>query len=82
MATLPLPIRAVVREHLLISHTSLDQVGQVAEQARAKTLVLTHLIGAVSPSQLERIGHDFSGRAVAGEDLMSLGIHTRRKRRR
>lgn len=61
--------------HLLSSHTSIEQVGAVAERAAVGTLVLNHFVPADNPHRrwLEaRTG--FSGRLVVGEDLMQIGI--------
>jgi ribonuclease BN (tRNA processing enzyme) len=72
------PLDAMQRasmNHLLSSHTSIEQVGAVAERAGVGTLVLNHFVPADNPHRrwLEaRTG--FSGRLVVGEDLMQIGI--------
>jgi ribonuclease BN (tRNA processing enzyme) len=72
------PLDAMQRasiHHLLSSHTSIEQVGAVAERAGVETLVLNHFVPADNPHRrwLEaRTG--FSGRLVVGEDLMQIGI--------
>ncbi len=76
VAQLP-PDRAnALREHLLASHTTIEQVGRdVAEAAGARNLVLTHLVPAnndVSRWRLARKG--YSGRLFVGADLMSLPV--------
>ena len=61
--------------HLLGSHTTIEQVGGVAERAGAGTLVLNHLVPADNPQRrwLEA-GDGFSGRLIVGEDLMEIGV--------
>jgi ribonuclease BN (tRNA processing enzyme) len=77
---LPLdPMQQAGINHLLSSHTSIEQVGEVAERAGVGTLVLNHFVPADNPHRrwLEaRAG--FSGRLVVGEDLMEIGIGRQR----
>jgi ribonuclease BN (tRNA processing enzyme) len=64
-----------LREHLLASHTTEDQVGAVAREAGVKTLVLTHFVPADSvPAESWRkaAARHFAGPIVVGEDLMEL----------
>ena len=52
-------------------HTSAEEVGQVAEQAGAKLLVITHVVpGNADETFLERIRKHFHGKVVIGHDLM------------
>jgi ribonuclease BN (tRNA processing enzyme) len=65
-----------LREHLLRSHSTTEQVGLVAERAGVKKLVLSHLVPA-SPSitddmWLEGVRKHFQGEAVVGRDLMEV----------
>lgn len=75
-ATLPPDVAGPVKEHLLSSHTTIEQVGRdVAEPAGAKNLVLSHLVPASNPSRRWRAAQrGYSGRLLVGEDLMQLGI--------
>lgn len=74
VATLPAEIAGLVGQHLLESHTTIEQVGRdVAERAGAKNLVLTHL-GGDAASQWGRARRGYSGRLVVGRDLMELGV--------
>jgi ribonuclease BN (tRNA processing enzyme) len=69
------PMQLASVNHLLSSHTTIEQVGGVAERAGVGTLVLNHFVPADNPHRrwLEaRAG--FSGRLVVGEDLMQIGI--------
>lgn len=68
-----------LREHLLASHTSTDEVGRIATEAGVKTLVLNHFVpgGAPTPTVPDQVWHDavaphFKGRLVVGRDLMEL----------
>ena len=52
-------------------HTSAEEVGQVAQRAGVKLLVITHVIPAgADQTFLERAGRHFQGRIVVGRDLM------------
>jgi ribonuclease Z len=56
-------------------HTGPDEVGRVAAQASARTLVLTHLMPGSVPADLAaRAGTAYAGRVVVGEDLMTVGV--------
>jgi ribonuclease BN (tRNA processing enzyme) len=66
--------RAAVN-HLVGSHTTIEQVGRVAERAGVGTLVLNHLVPADNPrARWLEAGDGFSGRLVVGEDLMQIGL--------
>jgi ribonuclease BN (tRNA processing enzyme) len=65
-----------LREHLLRSHSTTEQVGMVAAQAGVKKLVLSHLVPA-SPAitdamWLEGVRKHFSGEAIVGRDLQEI----------
>jgi ribonuclease BN (tRNA processing enzyme) len=65
-----------LREHLVASHTTVEDVGRVAAEANVKMLVLSHLV----PSDIELPDNDwtagarthFKGRIVVGTDLMEI----------
>ncbi len=66
-----------LREHLLASHTSAEDVGRVAARAGVKTLVLTHFVPGNDPSITdeqwsEGVRKHFKGRIVVGKDLMEI----------
>lgn len=66
-----------LREHLLASHTSTEDVGRVAALARVKTVVLTHLVPGNDPSitdeqWTEGVRKHFNGRIMVGKDLMEI----------
>jgi ribonuclease BN (tRNA processing enzyme) len=74
-------------DHLRASHTSVADVGKVAEAAGVDTLVLTHFVpsahAVVSPARWRRRAQQgFSGKVVVGEDLMRLRLRARRHSRR
>lgn len=66
-----------LREHLLASHTSTEDVGRIAARAGVKTLVLTHFVPGNDPSITdeqwsEGVRKHFNGRIVVGKDLMVI----------
>lgn len=74
------PIEAIVH-HLLGSHTTMEQVGEVAEQADVGTLVLTHFAPANNPaSRWQETSRYFRGRTIVGEDLLQVGVGSRKRR--
>jgi ribonuclease BN (tRNA processing enzyme) len=71
------PSAATLREHLLASHTTTEQVGRIATEAGVGTLVLSHFVPGGYPFVRDEVWHDavrphFSGRLVVGRDLMEL----------
>ena len=64
-----------LRQHLLDSHTTLDQVGAVAREAGVKCLVLSHFVpaeGIADEIWREGAARGFDGEIVLGRDLMEL----------
>ena len=64
-----------LRQHLLDSHTTLDQVGAVASAAGVKCLVLSHFVpaeGIADDVWRDGAARNFAGRIVLGQDLMEL----------
>jgi ribonuclease BN (tRNA processing enzyme) len=66
-----------LREHLLASHTSTEDVGRIAEQAGVKALVLSHLVPGDDPSitdeqWAEGVRKHFSGKVIVGKDLLEV----------
>jgi ribonuclease Z len=57
-------------------HTSAAEAGEMAEKAKVKTLVLTHLIPANAPDQyfLDEAKKAFSGKILVGRDLMRVDV--------
>lgn len=71
------PNAVTLREHLLASHTSTEDVGRVAAAAGVKTLVLSHLVpgddSSISDDMwTEGVRKHFGGRIVVGRDLMEI----------
>ena len=61
--------------HLQAAHTTIEEVGGVAELAGVKKLVLTHIVPGNAPmSRLLKAKQGFSGELIVGEDLMQIGI--------
>lgn len=65
-----------LREHLLASHTSTEDVGRVAAAAGVKTLVLSHFVPGdttlADEVWAEAARRHFKGRIVVGADLMEI----------
>ncbi|WP_457190518.1 MBL fold metallo-hydrolase [Nocardioides sp. P5_E3] len=77
VAGLPVPpeVKQAFLNHLLGAHTTVEQVGAVAQAAGAKTLVLNHFVpGELPRSRWRRAARTYDGRLVIGEDLMQLGV--------
>lgn len=71
------PNAKTLREHLLASHTTTEQVGEVAAKARVKTLVLSHFVPGGFPFVPDEtwaadVRKHFSGRIIVGKDLLEL----------
>ena len=71
------PSIARLREHLLASHTTTEQVGKVATEAGVKTLVLNHLVPGDDPGITEEMWlagprRDFDGVVILGRDLQTV----------
>jgi ribonuclease BN (tRNA processing enzyme) len=77
-----LPNRDAVRNHLLSSHTSPEQVGDIATRAGVGTVVLSHLVpGDLEPTEDEweaRVRPNFGGEVLCGVDLDELGLSATR----
>ena len=66
-----------LREHLLASHTSTEDVGRIATEAGVRTLVLSHLVPGGDPSITDEQWSEgarkhFKGRIIVGKDLMKI----------
>ena len=65
-----------LREHLLRSHSTTEQVGMVAARAGVKKLVLSHLVPAfptiTDEMWLTGVRKYFSGEAIVGRDLLEV----------
>jgi ribonuclease BN (tRNA processing enzyme) len=66
-----------LREHLLASHTTCEEVGKVATEAGVKTLVLSHFVPGGYPFLKDEVWFDavrpyFSGNLIVGHDLQEI----------
>lgn len=66
-----------LREHLVASHTSTEDVGRIAAQAGVKTLVLSHFVPGNDASITDEqwsagVRKHFKGRIIVGKDLMEI----------
>ncbi|MEU0650489.1 MBL fold metallo-hydrolase [Streptomyces umbrinus] len=76
------PVDESIIQHLLTAHTTIEEVGPIAERAGVGTLVLNHLVPADAPDRIFRRAQDgFSGRLVVGHDLDHIGVGARTPRR-
>jgi ribonuclease BN (tRNA processing enzyme) len=70
------PNAKTLREHLVASHSTPEQVGRVASEAGVKTLVLSHFVpgGPVVDDAVwrEAVRPFFDGEIVVGRDLMHM----------
>jgi ribonuclease BN (tRNA processing enzyme) len=71
------PNAATLRAHLLASHTTTQQVGEIATRAGVKTLVLSHFVPGgfpFVPDQvwLEAVRPHFAGEIIVGRDLLDV----------
>jgi ribonuclease BN (tRNA processing enzyme) len=72
-----LPNATTLREHLMASHTLVEEVGKVAAAAGVKTVVLSHFVPADDPSMTDEmwaagVRKHFSGQVIVGRDLMEV----------
>ena len=71
------PNATTLREHLIASHTTTEQVGRIATEAGVKTLVLSHFVPGGYPFLKDEVWFDavrphFSGNLIIGRDLLEL----------
>lgn len=72
------PNGAAMRKHHATAHTSVDDVGGIAQEAGAKTLVLSHIVpGNASDEVLSRAQHGFSGELVIPADRQQIALPDR-----
>lgn len=75
--TARVPNAAALRRSILSHHTSVEDVGRVAEAAGVRTLVLSHLVPADDPQVTDQMWLDgarrtFKGEIIVGRDLMQI----------
>lgn len=64
-----------VMDHLLGAHTTIEQVGPIAESAGAKVLALNHMVPQNWPDHLwKEARNGFSGRLIVGQDLDVINV--------
>lgn len=68
---------ARLRQHLLDSHTTTEQVGRLANEAGVKTLVLNHFVPGGDAALTDAVWREavaphFSGELIVGRDLMEI----------
>jgi ribonuclease BN (tRNA processing enzyme) len=68
---------ATIVDHMRRNHTMVEDLGIIAEAAKVKTLVLSHLVpheGVSTEEWIQAVKPTFSGEVIVGEDLMELTI--------
>ena len=71
------PNASRLKQHLIDSHTAVEDVGRVAEAAGVKTLVLSHLVPPDDPAVTDQMWLDaarshFRGTVIVAKDLMEI----------
>ena len=71
------PAATTLREHLLASHTTTEQVGRLATEAGVKTLVLSHFVPGGHPfvsdeTWYRAVRPHFAGELIVGRDLLEI----------
>jgi len=66
-----------LRRSVISHHTAIEDVGRIAQEARVKTLVLSHFVPAEDPVVPDQTWFDgarkhFSGRIIVGKDLLEI----------
>src|SRR5215212_1017810 len=65
--------------HLLESHTTIEDLGPVAERTGAKQTVLSHIVPVTNPeSRWLEAQRGYSGKLLVGRDLMQIGVGTKK----
>ncbi len=72
-----IPNATTLKQHIIDSHTAVEDCGRVAAAAGVKTLVLSHLVPPDDPTVTDQMWIDaakkhFSGRVIVGKDLMEV----------
>ncbi|HUY04893.1 MAG TPA: MBL fold metallo-hydrolase [Rhodocyclaceae bacterium] len=72
-----IPSTPRLREHLLASHTTTEDVGKIAKASGVGKLVLTHFVPGDEPTitddmWMEGVRKHYSGQIIVGRDLMEI----------
>lgn len=78
-ASVPEPIREALRQHLIVSHTTIEQVGRdVAGPAGVKNLVLTHLAPSDNPDgRWMQARKGYNGQVIVARELAEIPVRAR-----
>lgn len=71
------PNATTLRQHIIDSHTAVEDAGRVAQAAGVKTLVLSHLVPPDDPAVTDAMWLDaarahFRGTVIVGKDLLEI----------
>lgn len=70
-----------IARHVIETHSTTEDVGRMAAEAKVKTVVLNHLVGFANPgsslesmesAMIESVHTSFSGKVIVGRDQMKL----------
>lgn len=71
--------REAMMLHHLSAHTSIEEVGKIAQRASVGTLVLTHFVpGHLVPGRWHEASEHFDGELVVARDLDRIGVGSSR----
>jgi len=74
------PGNQAFRNPIIESHTTMEEVGEVARDSKVNTLILNHLVPTASPLYdkkeiwEEGVSKTFSGNIIVGEDLLEIEL--------
>lgn len=72
--------REAMMRHHLSAHTSIEEVGKIAQRASVGTLVLTHLVpGHLVPGRWHEASNYFDGTLVVADDLDRIEVGVRER---
>jgi len=75
----PEPPMDALKEHMYASHTTIADAGVVARECGVRTLVLNHIVPGNTPrAHLMQAKRRFYGKLIIGEDLMQIGVGSKR----
>jgi len=74
------PGNEAFKKHIIEGHTSIEEVGYVANKSNVKNLILNHLVPTGSPEYdlyeiwKQGVSEFFDGNIIVGEDLLEINI--------
>jgi len=75
------PVAEATLGHLLESHTTIEDIGAVAQRTGAAKTVLSHMVPLNNPESRWLQGQrGYDGKLIVGKDLMEFGVGRRAAR--